>query len=54
MENIRKEQKRTLPMSDQLDLRNPQNLAEFAQDIFFSMIEKEKEFVIDNEYLRKV
>ncbi len=29
-------------------------MAEFAQDIFFSMIEKEKEFTIDNEYLRKV
>ncbi len=41
MDNIRKEQKRILPMIEQLDLRNPQNLVEFAQDIVFSMIEKE-------------
>jgi len=35
-------------------MRNPQFIAEFAQDIFLSMIEMEKQYLIDNEYLKKV
>jgi hypothetical protein len=46
--------KKELPLSDQLDMRDPQNIAEIAQDVYESMIEMEKEFQIDNEYLKKV
>jgi cyclin A len=35
-------------------MRDPQHIAEMAQDIYTSMIEQEKEFQIDNEYLKKV
>lgn len=35
-------------------MRAPQCIAEFAQDCYLSMLEKEKEYRIDNEYLKKV
>jgi cyclin A len=35
-------------------MRNPQYIAEFAQPVYNSMIESEKLYLIDNEYLKKV
>lgn len=43
-----------MPLSDQLDMRDPQAIAEYAQEVFQSMIEKEPLYQIDNEYLKKV
>lgn len=54
MDLYKREVKREMPLSDQLDMRDPQFIAEFAQDVFESMIEKEKIYRIDNEYLKKV
>jgi hypothetical protein len=41
-------------MSDQLDTRDSQNVAEYAHEVFLSMIEKETLYLIDYEYLKKV
>lgn len=41
-------------LSDQLDMRDPQSIAEYAQEIFESMKELEPYYKIDNEYLSKV
>lgn len=46
--------KKNMPLSDQLDMRDPQSIAEYAQEVFQSMIEKEPMYQIDNEYLKKV
>lgn len=54
MDESKKLRKKELPLSDQLDMRDPQNIAEMAQDVYDSMLEMEKEFLIDNEYLKKV
>ena len=54
MDNYKRDVKREMPLSDQLDMRDPQFIAEFAQDVFNSMLEKEGEYRIDNEYLKKV
>ncbi len=37
----KKEIKKNMPLSDQLDTRDPQNIAELAQEVFLSMLEKE-------------
>jgi hypothetical protein len=34
MDEVKKEKKKELPLGDQLDMRNPQCIAEFAQDIY--------------------
>jgi hypothetical protein len=39
MDESRKLRKKELPLSDQLDMRDPQNIAEIAQDIYSSMLE---------------
>lgn len=54
MDAAKRDAKKEMPLSDQLDMRNPQYIAEFAQDVFNSMIEMEKQYLIDNEYLKKV
>lgn len=41
-------------LSDQLDMRDPQYVAEYAQEIFESMKELEVFFRIDHEYLSKM
>ena len=41
-------------LSDQLDMRDPQSVAEFAQEIYESMKELEPHYQIDNQYLNKV
>ncbi len=54
MDAAKRDAKKEMPLSDQLDMRNPQFIAEFAQDVFISMIEMEKTYLIDNEYLKKI
>jgi hypothetical protein len=39
MDESRKLRKKELPLSDKLDMRDPQYIAEIAQDIHFSMVE---------------
>jgi hypothetical protein len=46
--------KKNMPLCDQLDMRDPQMIAEFAQEVFLSMIEKEDQYRIDHEYIKKV
>ena len=41
-------------LSDQLDFRDPQNLSEYAQEIFMNMMKEEKDWMVDPEYLQKV
>jgi cyclin A len=43
-----------MALSDQLAMRDPQSIAEFAHEIYLSMIENEKDYLIDNDYLKKV
>jgi len=54
MDEVKKEKKKELPLGDQLDMRNPQCIAEFAQDVYQSMIGQEEEFQIDNQYIKKI
>ena len=42
-----------MTLSDQLDMRDPQCIAEFAQEIYSSMRELEPLYSIDNNYLQK-
>lgn len=41
-------------MTDQLALRNPQSVAEFAQDIFLAMRENEESYMVAPDYLEKM
>ena len=43
-----------MTFSDQLDLRNPQMVSEFATDIYATMKGQEKEFLVEANYLSKV
>jgi flagellin-specific chaperone FliS len=45
---------RGMVLSDQLDMRDPQSIAEYAQEIYDSMIDLEANYKIDNDYLSKV
>ena len=54
MENFKRDVKKLMPLSDQLNMRDPQNLSDLAQDVYISMLSDEKEFCVDNEYLRKI
>lgn len=40
--------------ADQLDLRNPQMVSEFANDIYTNLRQKEVDFLIEPDYLQKV
>ena len=53
MDAYRRDVKKEMPLSDQLDMRNPQSIAEYSQEVYMSMLEKEKEYAIDNEFLKK-
>lgn len=46
--------KKTMPLTDQLDMRDPQCIAEFAQEVYQSMIEKEPIYAVDPEYLQRI
>lgn len=54
LDEYKKQIKKTMPLSDQLDMRDPQCIAEFAQEVYLSMLEKEPQYLIDFEYLKKV
>ena len=45
---------KTLPLSDQLDYRNPQVLSEFSSDIYQTMRRDEVKNMVDPNYLQKV
>lgn len=45
---------KTLPLSDQLEYRDPQVLAEFSSDIYESMRKDEVKGMVDPNYLQKV
>jgi hypothetical protein len=42
---------KTMVLSDQLDMRNPQSVAEFAGEIYQSMKDLEPMYQIDHQYL---
>ena len=50
----RKQVSRGMTFSDQLDLRNPQMVAEFATDIYNTMRKQEVKFAVEAGYLSKV
>jgi hypothetical protein len=52
--NYKKTIKKNLPLCDQLDMRDPQAIAEYSQEVFESLKEKEMYYQIDNEYLKKI
>lgn len=54
LENFKKQIKKTMPLSDQLDMRDPQMIAEYAQEVYQSMLDKEDDYVVDFEYLQKI
>jgi hypothetical protein len=41
-------------LSDKLDMRDPQSIAEYAQEIYESMKTLEPHYKIDHEYLSKI
>ena len=43
-----------MALNDKLDYRDPQAVAEFAQDIYESMLKEEDLWMVDPEYLTKV
>jgi hypothetical protein len=45
---------KTLPLSDQLDYRNPQVLSEFSTQIYQTMLKDEVKHMVDPNYLQKV
>ena len=54
LQKRRKEQLiKKLHLTDQLSLRNPQHAAEFAQDIFLTLREKEQDYMVSPTYLEK-
>jgi len=54
LQNYRKEIMKGMALNDKLDMRDPQSVAEYAQDIYQSMRKHEDENMIDCEYLHKV
>ena len=49
-----KDQKKKLPLNDQLEYRDPQVLAEYSPDIYKSMLREEVKYMVDPNYLQKV
>ena len=45
---------KTLHLSDQLNVRDPQAVAEFAHDIFLTMRDQEERYRVDPKYLEKM
>ena len=43
-----------MTLSDQLDFKDPQNVSEFAQDIYLSMRSEEARNMVDPDYLSKI
>lgn len=53
-QKYKREQMKTLPLSDQLDYRNPQVLSEFSTQIYQTMLKDEVKHMVDPNYLQKV
>jgi hypothetical protein len=53
IEEYKRSIKKTMALSDQLDMRDPQCIAEFAHEIYQSMRDLEPLYQIDNQYLQK-
>lgn len=51
LDGFKKQMKKTMPLTDQLDMRDPQCIAEFAQEVYQSMIDKEHIYAVDPDYL---
>ena len=54
MAKAKKAQMKDMALNDKLDYRDPQAVAEFAQDIYESMRKEEDLWMVDPEYLTKV
>jgi hypothetical protein len=52
--NYRKKLSKQMVFADQLDLRDPQMVSEFAFDIYINMKQIEKEHAVAPDYLTKV
>jgi ribosomal protein S18 len=53
-QKYKRDQMKTLPLSDQLDYRNPQVLSEFSTQIYQTMLKDEVKHMVDPNYLQKV
>ena len=53
-QKYKRDQMKTLPLSDQLDYRNPQVLSEFSAQIYQTMLKDEVKNMVDPNYLQKV
>jgi hypothetical protein len=51
LDGFKKQMKKSMPLTDQLDMRDPQCIAEFAQEVYQSMIDKEPIYAVDPDYL---
>ena len=51
LDGFKKQMKKSMPLTDQLDMRDPQCIAEFAQEVYQSMIDKEEIYAVDPDYL---
>ena len=54
MDTYKKEVKKTMPLSDQLNMRDPECISEYAQEIFSTMIDQEGSYMVDFEYISKI
>jgi len=54
IDQYKKQIKKDMALSDQLDMRDPQSVAEFAHECFQSMRELESFYATDHEYIKKV
>lgn len=52
--NWRKQISKKMVFADQLDMRDPQMVSEFASDIYANMRKEEKEHVVKHDYLQTV
>lgn len=52
--NLRKSMVKKMNFVDQLDMRNPQMVSEYASEIYANMKKTEKEFLVSPDYLTKV
>jgi hypothetical protein len=54
LQQYRKTMTKSMILSDQLDMRDPQSIAEYAQEIYRSMRDLEPYYKIDHNYLTNV
>jgi len=54
MRKYRRESKKNMPISDQVEFNNPQNVSEFQQKCYENMRSQEQVNMFDCEYISKV